>query len=142
MEILHIIISLLTLIIGAGIIILLDLKKDYKTLNTTFEIKISHMDTYYTLISQNMEKITSDNINILDSYNSMMGQMEKDSYSNLTDISDRVTLVKEQLMVYQEKNIRLFDATDSEFRRISQDIMAIKNNLKRFSDDPDLKARY
>lgn len=142
MGILYSIISLLTLIIGAGIVVLLQMKKDYKTLSNTLKEKVDYLDKWHNTLLQDMTIISSENVNMLDLYGGMRRQMEKDSYASLTELSNRITSVYDKMDVYQQGNKTLFDTADSEFRRISQELMAIKNNLKRFNDDPNLKARY
>ena len=142
MGILYSIISLLTLIIGAGIVVLLQMKKDYKTLSDTLKEKVDYLDKWHNTLLQDMTIISSENVNMLDLYGGMRRQMEKDSYASLTELSNRITSVYDKMDVYQQGNKTLFDTADSEFRRISQELMAIKNNLKRFNDDPNLKARY
>lgn len=142
MGILYSIISLLTLIIGAGIVVLLQIKKDYKTLSDTLKEKVDYLDKWHNTLLQDMTIISSENVNMLDLYGGMRRQMEKDSYASLTELSNRITSVYDKMDVYQQGNKTLFDTADSEFRRISQELMAIKNNLKRFNDDPNLKARY
>ena len=142
MGILYSIISLLTLIIGAGIVVLLQMKKEYKTLSNTLKEKVDYLDKWHNTLLQDMTIISSENVNMLDLYGGMRRQMEKDSYASLTELSNRITSVYDKMDVYQQGNKTLFDTADSEFRRISQELMAIKNNLKRFNDDPNLKARY
>jgi len=142
MGILYSIISLLTLIIGAGIVVLIQVKKDYKTLSNTLKEKVDYLDKWHNTLLQDMTIISSENVNMLDLYGGMRRQMETDSYASLTELSNRITSVYDKMEVYQQGNKTLFDTADSEFRRISQELMAIKNNLKRFNDDPNLKARY
>ena len=57
-------------------------------------------------------------------------------------MNERTTELAKTFNTQGLNNKKLFDVTDSQFRKINSDIQILNSALKRFQDDPDLKARY
>ena len=68
--------------------------------------------------------------------------MSEDAYAGNTELNKRITELVETFNTQGLNNKKLFDVTDSQFRKINSDIQILNSALKRFQDDPDLKARY
>ena len=68
--------------------------------------------------------------------------MSEDAYAGNTELNKRITELVKTFNTQGLNNKKLFDVTDSQFRKINSDIQILNSALKRFQDDPDLKARY
>jgi len=68
--------------------------------------------------------------------------MSDDAYAGNTELNQRITDLSKTFNQQGNNNKKLFDVADSQFRKINSDIQILNGALKRFQDDPDLKARY
>ena len=72
----------------------------------------------------------------------LIEQMQNDSYTGNTELNQRITDLAKVFNQQGNANKKLFDVADSQFRKINSDIQILNGALKRFQDDPNLKARY
>ena len=142
MELIYFISGVLTVGTVYGVLLLRKVKSSYDEL-------LEESSRLYSLTQMTQEEIAGkfDNVRgqlveVLDNNEKLGKQMSDDAYAGNTELNERITELVKTFNTQGLSNKKLFDVADSQFRKINSDIQVLNNALKRFQDDPDLKARY
>jgi len=142
MEIVYFIIGVLSSILGYGIVLLHKTKSSHTSL-------LEELNTYRDITFENQDYLTKrDDIrgeemeNMVIHYKSIQEKMEDDAYEGNTELNRRISELSRVFNDEGNKTQKLFDIADKQLRGFTNDISILKNQLKAFKDDPNLKARY
>ena len=142
MELLYFISGILTVGTIYGVLLFRQIKSSHTTLleelHSYGEISRKEFDNILNL-SQELKKDIDE---VSEYYNSVQEQMTTDAYEGNIKLNQRITDLSKTFNQQGNNNKKLFGVADSQLRKINSDIQILNGALKRFQDDPDLKARY
>jgi uncharacterized protein YggU (UPF0235/DUF167 family) len=142
MELIYFISGILTVGTVYGVLLLRKVKSSHTEL---LESSSQLLDLTQTTRENVLGKFNDANkrmIRINEENEKLIKQMNDDAYVGNTELNQRITDLAKVFNQQGNANKKLFDVADSQFRKINSDIQILNGALKRFQDDPNLKARY
>ena len=142
MELIYFISGVLTVGTVYGVLLLRKVKSSYDEVLEESSRLYSLTQMTQDEISGKFDSVREQLIEVLDNNEKLGKQMSNDAYAGNTELNQRITDLSKTFNQQGNNNKKLFDVADSQFRKINSDIQILNGALKRFQDDPDLKARY
>jgi len=142
MELIYFISGVLTVGTVYGVLLLRKVKSSYDEVLEESSRLYSLTQMTQDEISGKFDSVRGQLIEVLDNNEKLGKQMSDDAYAGNTELNQRITDLSKTFNQQGNNNKKLFDVADSQFRKINSDIQILNGALKRFQDDPDLKARY
>ena len=142
MELIYFISGVLTVGTVYGVLLLRKVKSSYDEVLEESSRLYSLTQMTQDEISGKFDSVREQLIEVLDNNEKLGKQMSDDAYAGNTELNQRITDLSKTFNQQGNNNKKLFDVADSQFRKINSDIQILNGALKRFQDDPDLKARY
>ena len=142
MELIYFISGILTVGTVYGVLLLRKVKSSHEELLEDSSRLYSLTQITQDEVGGKFDSVRSQLIDVLDNNEKLINQMKNDSYTGNTELNERITELAKTFNKQGLSHKKLFDVADSQFRKINSDIQILNNALKRFQDDPDLKARY
>ena len=142
MELIYFISGILTVGTVYGVLLLRKVKSSHEELLEDSSRLYSLTQITQDEVAGKFDSVRSQLIDVLDNNEKLINQMKNDSYTGNTELNERITELAKTFNKQGLSHKKLFDVADSQFRKINSDIQILNNALKRFQDDPDLKARY
>ncbi len=142
MELIYFISGILTVGTVYGVLLLRKVKSSYDEVLEESSRLYSLTQMTQDEIAGKFDSVRGQLIEVLDNNEKLGKQMSDDAYAGNTELNERITELAKTFNKQGLSNKKLFDVADSQFRKINSDIQILNNALKRFQDDPDLKARY
>ena len=142
MELIYFISGILTVGTVYGVLLLRKVKSSHAELLEESSRLYSLTQITQDEVAGKFDSVRSQLIDVLDNNEKLINQMKNDSYTGNTELNERIT---ELAKTFNKQGLgykKLFDVADSQFRKITSDIQILNGALKRFEEDPDLKARY
>jgi hypothetical protein len=142
MELIYFISGVLTVGTVYGVLLLRKVKSSYDEVLEESSRLYSLTQMTQDEIAGKFDSVRGQLIEVLDNNEKLGKQMSDDAYAGNTELNERITDLAKTFNTQGLSHKKLFDIADSQFRKINSDIQILNNALKRFQDDPDLKARY
>jgi len=142
MELIYFISGVLTVGTVYGVLLLRKVKSSYDEVLEESSRLYSLTQMTQDEIAGKFDSVRGQLIEVLDNNEKLGKQMSDDAYAGNTELNERITDLAKTFNTQGLSHKKLFDVADSQFRKINSDIQILNNALKRFQDDPDLKARY
>jgi len=142
MELIYFISGILTVGTVYGVLLLRKVKSSYDEVLEESSRLYSLTQITQDEIAGKFDSVREQLIEVLDNNEKLGKQMSEDAYAGNTELNERITELAKTFNTQGLSHKKLFDVADSQFRKINSDIQILNNALKRFQDDPDLKARY
>ena len=142
MELIYFISGILTVGTVYGVLLLRKVKSSYDELLEESSRLYSLTQMTQDEIAGKFDSVREQLIEVLDKNEKLGEQMSEDAYAGNTELNERITELSKTFNKQGLSHKKLFDVADSQFRKINSDIQILNSALKRFQDDPDLKARY
>jgi len=142
MELIYFISGILTVGTVYGVLLLRKVKSSYDEVLEESSRLYSLTQITQDEIAGKFDSVREQLIEVLDNNEKLGKQMSEDAYAGNTELNGRITELAKTFNTQGLSHKKLFDVADSQFRKINSDIQILNNALKRFQDDPDLKARY
>ena len=142
MELIYFISGVLTVGTVYGVLLLRKVKSSYDEVLEESSRLYSLTQMTQDEIAGKFDSVREQLIEVLDKNEKLGKQMSDDAYAGNTELNKRITDLAKTFNTQGLSHKKLFDVADSQFRKINSDIQILNNALKRFQDDPDLKARY
>ena len=142
MELIYFISGILTVGTVYGVLLLRKVKSSYDELLEESSRLYSLTQMTQDEIAGKFDSVREQLIEVLDKNEALGKQMSDDAYAGNTELNTRITELAKTFNKQGLGHKKLFDVADSQFRKINSDLQILNNALKRFQDDPDLKARY
>ena len=142
MELIYFISGVLTVGTVYGVLMLRKVKSSYDEVLEESSRLYSLTQITQDEIAGKFDSVREHLIEVLDNNEKLGKQMSEDAYAGNTELNERITELAKTFNTQGLSHKKLFDVADSQFRKINSDIQILNNALKRFQDDPDLKARY
>ena len=142
MELIYFISGILTVGTVYGVLLLRKVKTSYDEVLEESSRLYSLTQITQDEIAGKFDSVRGQLIEVLEKNEKLGKQMNDDAYAGNTELNDRITELAKTFNQQGLSNKKLFDVADGQFRKINSDIQILNSALKRFQDDPDLKARY
>ena len=142
MELIYFISGILTVGTVYGVLLLRKVKTSYDEVLEESSRLYSLTQITQDEIAGKFDSVRDQLVEVLEKSGKLGKQMSDDAYAGNTELNDRITELAKTFNQQGLNNKKLFDVADGQFRKINSDIQILNSALKRFQDDPDLKARY
>jgi len=142
MELIYFISGILTVGTVYGVLLLRKVKSSHTELLEESSRLYSLTQITQDEIAGKFDSVRDQLIEVLDNNEKLRKQMSDDAYMGNTELNQRITELAKTFNKQGLNNKKLFDVADSQFRKINSDVQILNGTIKKFQDDPNLKARY
>ena len=142
MELIYFISGILTVGTVYGVLLLRKVKSSHTELLEESSRLYSLTQITQDEVAGKFDSVRSQLIEVLDNNEKLRKQMSDDAYMGNTELNQRITELAKTFNKQGLNNKKLFDVADSQFRKINSDVQILNGTIKKFQDDPNLKARY